>query len=67
MSINRQGVFIVVSTCGCIRAAADDDYQEGIEEIRRLGDLKWVSNEDYMATPLSLFRCTHRTEANNDR
>jgi len=67
MSVDRRGVFISVATCGCIRAAADDDYQEGIEEIRHLGEMKWVSNDDYMTTPLSLFLCTHRTEATNDR
>ena len=67
MSVDRRGVFIAVSPCGCIRAAADDDCQEGIEEIRHLGELKWFSNEDYSTTPLSLFRCTHKTEATNDR
>lgn len=63
MSINRNGVFVALAPCQCILAAVDDDYQEGIEEIRHMGELLWISNEDYATTPLARFRCTHKREA----
>jgi len=61
LKTKRTGVFIALAPCGCIRAAADDDYQEGIEKIRHMGELLWISNEDYATTPTSRFRCTHKT------
>lgn len=62
MSLKRTGVFVALAPCGCIRAAVDDDYQEGIEEIRQMGELQWLSDEDYKTTPTIRFRCTHRRE-----
>lgn len=61
LKTERTGVFVALAPCGCIRAAVDDNYQEGIEEIRHLGELQWLSNEDYKTTPMSRFRCTHKT------